>query len=70
MDLDEERIKILEAVGKENPGSTIVSPRSGNDAQIVTASWGRMMTLETADKALIQKYIETYINQGPEKLAN
>ncbi len=28
-----------------------------------------MMKLDKLDKALIQKYIETYINQGPEKLA-
>ena len=69
-DLDEESIKILEAVGKENPGSTIVSPRAGNDAKIAVASWGRMMKLDAPDKALIQKYIATYINQGPEKLAN
>jgi len=41
-----------------------------NDAKIAVASWGRLMKLDAVDKALIQKYIATYKNQGPEKLAN
>ena len=69
-DLDEASIKILEEIGRENPGSTIVSPRAANDAPLAVASWGRMMKLEKVDKVLIQKYIDTYKNQGPEKLAN
>ena len=69
-DIDEESTKILEEIGRENSGSTIVSPRSGNEAKISVASWGRMMKLDAVDKALIQKYIATYKNQGPEKLAN
>lgn len=69
-DLDEESIKVLKEIGKENAGSTIVSPRAANDVKIAVVSWGRMMTLDSVDKALIQKYIDTYKNQGPEKLAN
>lgn len=60
---------ILEEIGKQNSQSTLVSPRSGNESKIVVTSWGKMMKLEIADKALIQKYIDTYKNQGPEKLA-
>jgi len=68
-DIDDETKTILEEVGKSNSQSVIVSPRSANDIKIVIASWGRIMKLETADKALIQKYINTYKNQSPEKLA-
>ena len=69
-DVDEETIKILGEIGKENSGSVIVSPRAGNEVKISVVSWGRMMRLDKPDKALIQKYIETYKNQGPEKLAD
>lgn len=68
-DIPEEEIKKLEEIGRQNSQSTVVSPRSANDNNIVVASWGRMMKLESADKALIQKYIDTYKNQSPEKLA-
>ena len=64
-----EEKKILEEIGKENPQSVIVSPRLVNDSKIAVVSWGRIMKLKSADKALIQKYINTYKNQSPEKLA-
>lgn len=69
-DIDDEMIKTLEEIGKQNPLSVIVSPRSANDARISIVSWGRMMKLDTADKTLIQKYIDEYKNQSPEKLAS
>jgi len=68
-DVGESDIGILKEIGKQNSQSTVVSPRPGNDNKVVVASWGRMMRLDTADKALIQKYINTYKNQSPEKLA-
>ena len=67
--IPEDEINVLEELGKQNSQSTVVSPRSGNDNKIVVASWGKMMKLETVNKALIQKYINTYKNQSPEKLA-
>jgi len=68
-DISEEDISILKEISKQNSQSTVVSPRSGNDNKIVIASWGKMMRLDSVDKALIQKYIDTYKNQSPEKLA-
>ncbi|RJR15010.1 DUF3105 domain-containing protein [Candidatus Microgenomates bacterium] len=68
-DIDEEAQKVLEEIGKSNSQSTIVSPRQANDNKIAVVSWGRMMKLDTADEALIQKYIDTYKNESPEKLA-
>lgn len=68
-DIDETAKKILEEIGRANSQSVIVSPRSANDNNIVVASWGRSMKLELVDKVLIQKYINTYKNQSPEKLA-
>jgi len=67
--LDEESIKVLREIGKSNPQSVIVSPRQANDDKVVVASWGKMMKLNSVDKALIQKYINTYKNKSPEKLA-
>ena len=68
-DISETDIDDLKEIGKQNSQSTVVSPRSGNDDRIVIASWGKLMRLESVDKALIQKYIDTYKNQSPEKLA-
>lgn len=68
-DISEDEIAILEDTGKQNSQSTLISPRSGNDDKVVVASWGKMMRLDSVDKALIQKYINTYKNQAPEKLA-
>lgn len=67
--IDDEARKILEEIGRSNSQSVIVSLRPSNDNIIAVVSWGRMMKLETADKALTQKYIDTYKNQSPEKLA-
>lgn len=68
-DISEEDIAVLIEIGRQNSQSTVVSPRSANDDKIVIASWGKMMRLDSVDKALIQKYIDTYKNQSPEKLA-
>lgn len=68
-DLSTEEIQVLEDIGKQNSLSTLISPRQGNDNKIVVTSWGKMMKLDGVDKALIQKYIDTYKNQSPEKLA-
>lgn len=68
-DIDDGAKAILEEIGKSNSQSVIVSPRPANDSKIAIASWGKVMKLESADKALIQKYINTYKNQAPEKLA-
>lgn len=68
-DISEEEKATLNEIGKQNSQSTLVSPRLRNENKIIIASWGRMMKLETVDKALIQKYIDTYKNQAPEKLA-
>ncbi len=68
-DISDDEKNILEEIGRENSGSAIVSPRGANDVKIAVVSWGRMMKLDTADKAPIQKYIDTYKNQSPERLA-
>jgi len=68
-DINDDEIQTLKEIGNSNSQSVIVSPRLENEDKIVVASWGKMMKLETIDKALIQKYIDTYKNQSPEKLA-
>ncbi len=69
-DLSDENVDKLKEIAKNNSGSVVVSKRDENDDSIVVASWGRMMRLDEVDKALIQKYINTYINQSPEKFAS
>lgn len=68
-DISDEEKALLEEIGRENSQSTIVSPRSANDVKIAVSSWGKLMKLDSVDKALIQKYIDTYKNQSPERLA-
>jgi len=68
--IDEEAVKILKRIGKNNSQSVIVSPRLANDDKIVVVSWGKMMRLKSVDNVLIEKYIDTYKNQSPEPLAN
>lgn len=68
-DISEAEIDVLESIGRRNSQSVIVSPRQANDAPISVASWGKLMHLENADEFLIQKYIDTYKNQSPERLA-
>ncbi len=68
-DLDEESINKLKDIAKNNSNSVVITKRNKNDNPIVVASWGRMMKLSEVNEALIQKYIDSYINQSPEKLA-
>jgi len=69
-DLSDENVDKLKEIARNNSGSVVVSKRDENDDSIVVASWGRMMRLVEVDEALIQKYINTYINQSPEKFAS
>ncbi|HRN69837.1 MAG TPA: DUF3105 domain-containing protein [Candidatus Woesebacteria bacterium] len=70
-EISDEMLKVLEEIQSENSGSVVLSPRRKNDSDIVIASWGRTMRLSEAEvnKAVIQKYINTYKNDSPEKLA-
>ncbi|MDP4011699.1 MAG: DUF3105 domain-containing protein [Candidatus Roizmanbacteria bacterium] len=68
-DINAVEIQSLKEIGNSNSQSVIVSPRSENENKIVVASWGKMMKLESVDKAIIQKYIDTYKNDSPEKIA-
>lgn len=68
-DLTDGEIQQLQKIAQRNSQSVVLNPRAANDNRIVVASWGRMMKLENVDEALIQKYIDTFKNQSPEKLA-
>jgi hypothetical protein len=68
-DLSKEEKAILTEIGQQNPQSTVISPRASNESKLVVVSWGKMMSLDTIDQDLTQKYIDTYKNQSPEKLA-
>ena len=68
-DLDEENVNKLKNMAKNNSNSVVITKREENSDSVVVASWGRMMKLSEVNETLIQKYIDTYINQSPEKLA-
>ena len=68
-DIDEDTLEKLEEIGKDNPGSVIVIPRSANDVKIAVASWGRLLKMDEMDEDLIRDYIRFNKNFSPEKLA-
>jgi len=41
-----------------------------SDKRIAVTSWGRMMLLEEFDRAKVTDFINAYINQGPEDVAD
>jgi hypothetical protein len=67
--LDSDSLDKLKEIASKNPNSLVVSKREVNEDNLVVASWGKWMKLSTVDEVLIQKYIDTYINQSPEKLS-
>ena len=68
-DLDKGSLSTLKNIAKNNRNSVVITRRDKNDDLIAVVSWGRMMKLTEVDETLIQKYIDTYINQSPEKFA-
>lgn len=70
-EISKETLKVLEEMQSGNNGSVVLSPRMANDSDVVITSWGRLMKLkeEEITKATVQKYINTYKNDSPEKLA-
>ena len=69
-DLDEDDINKLKNIARNNSDRVIVTKREKNDDPIAVASWGRYMKLQEIDEVLIQKYIDTHVNDSPEKLAH
>ncbi len=69
-DIDPDTKAKLEAIGKANPGSVIVTPRAANDAPIAVAAWTRLEKLTSYDEAKILEFIKANKNKSPEPLAN
>lgn len=69
-DIDPETKAKLEAIGKANPRSVIVTPRAANDAPIAIAAWTRLEKLTSYDEAKILEFIKANKNKSPEPLAN
>lgn len=68
-DIDEETKKQLEAIGKSNPGSVIVTPRAANDSKVVLASWNRLEKMESYDEEKILGFIRANKNKSPEPIS-
>ncbi len=69
-DIDADTKAKLEAIGKANPGSVIITPRAANDSKIAVAAWTRLEKLESYDEAKILEFIKANKNKSPEPLAN
>ncbi len=68
-DIDDQTKAQLETIAKANSGSVIMSPRDGNDAKIVLASWTRMEKLDGYDEGKILEFIKSNKNKSPEPIA-
>lgn len=68
-DVDAATLEGLKAIAATYPGSVVLEPRSGNDAPIVLASWGKLQKLQTFDQAAIAAFIRANKNQSPEPIA-
>jgi len=68
-DIDDHSLEQIKAFAEEHSGSVVVTPRPQNDSQIVVASWGRLLKMDTLDMPLIEEFYKQYKNNSPEKLA-
>jgi len=59
-------IDVLKKVTDDHSRDVILSPRPDNAMPIALASWGRLLTLERADRGQITKFIETNRDRSPE----
>lgn len=64
----EEMIGELKSFVARYRSKVVLTPRPQNDHPIALASWGRLMTLETADEAQIEAFIKQNKNHGPERI--
>jgi hypothetical protein len=46
----------------------VVSARPANDSPIALAAWGRLQKMDSYDEMTIIKFIEAYMDKGPEKV--
>lgn len=68
-DIDEETKTNLIKIAKANSQSVILSPRDGNDASIVLASWTRLEKMDSYDATRIIEFISRNKNNSPEPIA-
>ena len=64
--VDEAALATLEEVASDFSGDTILSPRPQNAMPIAVASWGRLLTLEQADREAIADFVSRNRNRSPE----
>ena len=69
-DLDKETISKIETLAKAHTYKIIVTPRAGNDAKIVLASWTRLVKLDKFDEDTILNFIKSNLNKSPEPNAD
>lgn len=63
-------LKILTQLAEQYPGTVILSPRPKDTSPIAVASWGRLLTLGSANRKKIDAFIRKNVNNSPEQFAS
>jgi hypothetical protein len=48
--------------------NVLVEPRPANDSNIALAAWGRLQKLDSYDENTIVRFIDSFMDEGPEKV--
>ena len=59
-------LETLKSVAGDSSRDVILSPRPQNATAIAAASWGRLLTLDNADRDQLQRFVNTNRNRSPE----
>lgn len=67
-DLAKDQIDKLAEIAKDYGSRVIMTPRAANDSPITIAAWQYLLKMETADEAVIRKFVGAHRNiAGPER---
>ncbi len=65
-DCEQLKSQLQQVYNDYGPHKLIVMPRLGMSSRVVLTAWGKMQSLNSADKAAIKSFIDAYRDRGPE----
>lgn len=60
----------LREIVRRYRSKVIMTPRTSNESKIALAAWGRLDTFDDFDEKRLLTFIRSFIDQGPEKVAD
>lgn len=66
--LDGESVEKLREITRRYRSKVILTPRAKNDTKMALAAWGRLDTLDTVEEKRIVAFINSFKDQGPERV--